>query len=286
MDDELKAIQDDLDSVLERLADYMGNESQKIEDIDPRTYSKEDAARAALRYLAVEDSTLEDVIRGGFFSEKRLKEGPSEATILGEYADHEGEVSTLIEALCALQEWLISAWVPESRHMDTLAQAVNDWSSKDGRFIGESMGLELTPRRQIDPRRDEKREAIAKVWAIHKIDPETYPIGEALFELVGEQFGMAARTVSRAYYSEDGRFGRNFFEEVSNDPELTESLMPLALEMFGGVLDDSCGEITYWKMALDPCSWRVFPDAPRLNLSLDEEELLFTPLDLSETCEN
>ena len=214
MDDELKAIQDDLDNALERLSCYMEHKSHKSEDIEPRTYSKADAARAVLSYLAVEDSTLEAAIRAGLFSEKRLKEAPSDTTMLGEYANHGGEVSTLIEALRALQEWLISAWVPQSHHMDTLAQAVNSWSAKDGRFIGESMGLELTPKRQIDPRRDEKREAIAKVWAIHKIDPETYPIGEALFELVGEQSGMAARTVSRAYYSEDGRFGRNFFEEV------------------------------------------------------------------------
>ncbi|MEG3081321.1 hypothetical protein R3F64_15765 [Halomonas sp. 5021] len=286
MDDELKAIQDDLDNVLERLAVYMGHESQKSEDIGPRTYRKEDAARAALSYLEVEGVTLETSLRVGRFREKRLKEEHPEGTMLHHHARNRGEESTLIEALRALEEWLLTAWPPESHHLDTLALAVNEWSNKRGRFIGESMGLPITTGR-LDPKKDAKKGAVACVWALHKIDPKAYPLDVALFEFVGEQFGgMGERTVSRAYYSEDGRLGRNIFEEVANDPELTEYLMPLALEMFSEALDDSYGEITYWKMALDPCSWRVFADAPRLKLSPNEEELLFTPFDLSETCEN
>lgn len=286
MNDELKAIQDDLDSVLERLAYYMKHESHTSKDIKPQTYSKADAARAALSYLEVEGVTLETSLRVGRFRERRLKQSHPEATMLHQHANDEGVAPALIEALRALEDWLISAWVPETHHMDTLALAVNEWSNKRGRFIGESMGLPITAGR-LDPKKDAKQGAVACVWALNRMDPKTYPLDVALFEFVGEQFGgMGERTVSRAYYSEDGSFGRNLFEEVSNDPELTQSLMPLALEMFGEALDDSYGEITYWKMALDPCSWRVFPGAPRLNLSLDEEELLFTPLDLSETCEN
>lgn len=285
MDDELKAIQDDLDSVLERLACYMKHESHTSKDIEPQAYTKTDAARAALSYLEVEGVTLETSLRVGRFRERRLKESHPEATMLHQHANDESVAPALIEALRALEDWLISAWVPETHHMDTLALAVNEWSNKRGRFIGESMGLPITAGR-LDPKKDAKQGAVACVWALNRMDPKAYPLDVALFEFVGEQSGMASRTVSRAYYSEDGHVGRYFFEEISNDPELTEALMPLALEMFGEVLDDSYGEITYWKMALDPCSWRVFPDAPWLNLSLDEEELLFTPLDLSETCEN
>lgn len=286
MDDELKAIQADLDSVLERLADYMGNESQKSEDIEPRTYSKEDAARAALSYLEVEGATLETSLRAGRFRERRLKEDHPEGTMLRQHAKHRGEVSALIEALRALEEWFITAWPPESHHLDTLARAVNEWSNKRGRFIGESMGLPITTGR-LDPKKDAKQSAVACVFALHKIDPKAYPLDVALFEFVGEQFGgMGERTVSRAYYSEDGKFARDVFEEVLSDTDLKDALMPMALEMYGSLLDNSFGEVTYWKMAMDKNSWRVFPDAPRLKLSPDEEELLFAPIDLSESGEN
>ncbi|WP_249976059.1 hypothetical protein [Vreelandella olivaria] len=283
MDSELKAIQDDLDSVLERLANYMGKESQVSEGIDPRTYSKQDAARAALSYLEVEGVTLETSLRVGRFREKRLNESHPEGTMLHQHANSEGEVSSLIEALRAMEDWLLTAWPPESCHLEILARAVNEWSSKRGRFIGESMGLPITSGR-LDSNKDAKQMAVACVFALNKVNPKVYPIDVALFEFVGEQFGgMGERTVSRAFYNEEGKVAREVYEEVLSDPNLREALMPMALEMFGEALDDSHGKITYWKMAMDPCSWRVFPDAPRLRLSPDEEELLFAPIDLSET---
>ncbi|WP_445002987.1 hypothetical protein [Halomonas mongoliensis] len=198
MDDELKAIQADLDSVFDRLAAYMG-----AEEVDGAGKGREAAARVALHY-ARGRGRLGQSIRSAREAVGGCWEGPKIRTDsrLWELASTEQPegLADLVGAMRALWEWQWHRLPLEDRHSATLARAVDAWSHKQCQFIGENVGLELTPKRQRDPRASARERATHEVFALHQRNPEAFPLTEALFEKVGEWYGMSASTVKRAYY--------------------------------------------------------------------------------------
>ncbi|WP_431023306.1 hypothetical protein [Halomonas sp. H5] len=198
MDDELKAIQADLDGVLDRLAAYMGPE-----DGDETGKGREAAARVALHY-ARERGPLGRSVRTARDAASGCWEGPKIRP--GERLAELGESNTtaglaeLVGAMRALREWQWHRFPLEEKHTAALARAVGAWSHKQCQFIGESVGLELTPRRRVDPRAGARERAAHEVFALHQRNPEAFPLSQALFEKVGGWYGMSASTVARAYY--------------------------------------------------------------------------------------
>lgn len=217
MDDELKAIQGDLDSVLERLADYMNSEGSDKHDSVARNYKKPDAARVALHYVSTKGDALDASINSAEYCHDGLDRNaqgfPKGCRLREHPAGNEG-LSDLIEALRALESWIVTRWPLEDSHTQALAFAVNAWSQNECQFIGENVGLTLTPKRLVDWRKLARESAAEEVYVLNLRDPEAYPIGEALFEQVGQQFGMSAKTVSRAYYSKDAKMLRGAFDRA------------------------------------------------------------------------
>lgn len=209
MDDELKAIQNDLDSVLDRLSEYMTSDTLVTEGAEPQPSDREDAARVALRYTAGEDKTLEPSIHIARFVRAGISQ--SEGTVLGDCTTSDPESADFIEALSALDQWLANRWPLEEEHLDILALAVCAWSNRECRYIGEDFGLTLTPKRQVDYRKMARHSAAWDAFMFHSDDPQANPVDETLFERAGEPYGMSASTVSRAYYADDARALRKVF---------------------------------------------------------------------------
>ncbi|MCE8040782.1 hypothetical protein HOP60_01270 [Halomonas daqingensis] len=198
MDDELKAIQADLDSVLDRLAAYVSSE-----EVDGAGKDREAAARVVLHYARGRGSLGQSVRIAGEVVEG-CRQGPKirPDSRLGELADVEQNdgLADLVGAMHALWEWQWHRLPLEEKHTAVLARAVDAWAHKRCQFIGENFGLELTPKRRVDPRASARERAAHEVFALHQWHPETFPLTEALFEKIGEQYGMSTSTVARAYY--------------------------------------------------------------------------------------
>ncbi|WP_254277743.1 hypothetical protein [Halomonas sp. 3H] len=212
MDDELKAIQADLESVLDRLADYMSSDKLTSDYAEPQPSDREDAARVALRHVATRSPSLESSIHAArYVREGRPADLYAEGTMLRDHPEDSEELAELMAALRALDGWLIDQWPLEDEHLQTLALAVSAWSDKEGQFIGENAGLTLTPKCKLDRRKLARESAAFDAWSLHASDPQANPIDETLFERAGKPYGMSASVVKRAYYSEDARALREAF---------------------------------------------------------------------------
>ncbi|MEQ6917035.1 hypothetical protein [Halomonas aquatica] len=200
MDEELMAIQADLDSVLDRLAEYMS--SDKLESvIEAHPSSRKDAARVALHYASTHHLICSIEIS------RIAKFGPSSnaaSARLGVQTEGlPSEHVELLEALMAVVDSGGTSWPLEDEHLEALRDAVTAWADKECQFIGESAGLTLTPKREVDRRKRARTAAARDAYNLHNSDPRKYPVDEALFEEAGKRYGMSSRTVSRAYYSQN-----------------------------------------------------------------------------------
>lgn len=204
MADELKAIQAELDSLLDRLSAHLEH------DAEPSP-GREDAARVVLHYaregrsLEASVCTARDVARGRW-------QGPkiTPTSRLGELADsdHPEGLAPLVEAMCAIWEWQWHRFPLEDKHAAAMARAVDAWSSKQCQFIGENLGLELTPKRcggvrQVDPRGAVREMAAHDARSRHQHDPTENPTGTGLFERVGEHYALSEGATRRAYYADE-----------------------------------------------------------------------------------
>ena len=212
MDDELKAIQADLDNVLDRLAEYMSSDKLTTDHAEPQPSDREDAARVALRYASGNGATLEPSIHvARYVRYGRGAENYAEGTVLRDHPSESEELAELLDALRALDGWLEGGWPLEDGHLETLALAGSAWSNKEGQYIGETAGLQLTPKRQLDRRKLARESAAMDAYWLHVRDPEANPVDESLFERAGKPYGMSASVVKRAYYTEDARALREIF---------------------------------------------------------------------------
>lgn len=234
MDDELRAITADLDSVLYRLANYMSSEKLKTKDVEPQHSNRVDAAHVVMCSVALDEAqgpgypkfnieraihisrlAKEGVLSRFHFEEKgapyhfsrcdRAVLDQNEGSRLNEQADEGHESATLDELLTAMRalvNWRITRWPLEDEHMESLLYAVESWANREGAYIGEAEGLTLTPKRQIDRRRWLRERAAWSAYSMHMDDPKANPVDEHLFEKAGERFSMSASVVKRAYYSD------------------------------------------------------------------------------------
>ncbi|MGY4876670.1 hypothetical protein ACLUEY_02140 [Vreelandella aquamarina] len=227
MDDELKAIQDDLDAVLERLGKYLHQGQYGFWNLTPRrksyelkraapfapapwilnepyTSSKEDAARVVFQYVCGRQrnklkpysnmaQTILDV--GCIRAQREIKT----AELI---EDHGEDLGHLLSAFNSLANcYSHGLHPPETLHTELLGHAVDAYLRKEVEYLGQNFGLELNSKRDVDRKAQQRFSAVLNVFSKHRQDPKRYPIGEALFELAGTPYGMSASVVKRAYYS-------------------------------------------------------------------------------------
>ncbi|WP_172116691.1 hypothetical protein [Halomonas hibernica] len=224
MDDELKAIQDDLDNVLERLGKYLNRGQYGFLYPSPRrrtyeykptapyspaawildgpyTSPREDAARVIFQYACAHQrkksihytnmaQAIFDVscIRGK--REQRTKELTEK---------HGEDLGHLLAAMDSMANHRLHPL--ETRHIQLLGFAADAYLRKEVEYFGQNFELQLNSKREVDRKASQRRLAVLTVFNKHRHDPGRYPIGEALFELAGEPFGMSASVVKRAYYA-------------------------------------------------------------------------------------
>ncbi len=226
MDDELKAIQADLDNVLDRLAEYMRATSlclypsprlkntsdypnHKVAPAPwilegPATTPREDAARVVFQYACgrtpqrdVPYTNLSAAIDDTTWA--RWKRDQATESLTKAHGERPGR---LLAAIDALRDWSQSGrQPPEAHHFRALSISASAYHHKRVEYFGQDAGLPAHPKRQVDRRGGDRVSAVLAVFSLHRQDPEAYPIGEALFERAGEPFGMSASVVKRAYYS-------------------------------------------------------------------------------------
>ncbi|AJY50633.1 hypothetical protein [Halomonas sp. KO116] len=227
MDDDLKAIQDDLDRVLERLGKYLHRGQYGFCNLTPRkrtyerrpdaqfapppwildgpvTSPREDAARVIFQYVCGrqrEQITRYTNMAQVIFDVGCIRRQREEKTV--ELIEKHGEdLGHLLAAIDALSNVYAHGWQPlETIQMEMLGHAASSYRSKHVEYIGQEFGLQSHPKREVDKRAEQRFSAVLTVFNKNRQDPKRYPIGEPLFELAGEPYGMSASVVSRAYYA-------------------------------------------------------------------------------------
>lgn len=227
MDDELKAIQDDLDNVLERLGKYLNR--QKFGFLYPaprrRTYERspnapfapapwildgpatsprEDAARVVFQFVCGrqrEKITRYTNMAQAIFDVSCIRHQREQKT--KDLTEKHGEdLGHLLATFDALSRVYADGWHPlETIQFELLGHAASSYRNKGVEYIGQEFGVPLHPKREVDRRAEQRYSAVLTVFNKHRHDPKLYPIGPALFELAGEPYGMSASVVSRAYYA-------------------------------------------------------------------------------------
>lgn len=265
MDDELKAIQDDLDSVLERLGKYLNRgqygflypaPSRRTYErrpdapfapppwiLDgPATSTREDAARVIFQYVCGRQrkkSIRYTNIAQAIFDVSCIRRQREQRT--NELTEKHGEdLGHLLAAFDALANVYADGWHPlETIQVEMLGRTASSYRSKHVEYIGQEFGLPSHPKREVDKRAGQRFSAVLTVFNKNRQDPKCYPIGESLFELAGEPYGMSASVVKRAYYApgmqqELLRLGKKMDELETLHPSGAGNVAPIRGEEASG----------------------------------------------------
>lgn len=227
MDDELKAIQTDLDSVLERLASYMSSDKLFTQGIEWGEASKVDAAAVILNYSDTDSPSSTPMNLDGVIQRFRCDRAFQDSERSKQTAFHGEDLGKVIAAIKALSD---RRFVPDSHDLCILSIAANDFMEGKAKWFGESLGVPtvrslrkkdgetakppLVIDGYLDPTSSEKLDAAMDVFYIHK--EKNAPLDEALFELVGEYRGIKTGTLKAFYYSEKAKNMRKMDELVGD----------------------------------------------------------------------
>jgi len=253
MDDELKAIQDDLDSVLERIEKQLSGNDEKAK--------REFAAsvvynRALYRDNVVKKLTTEyeHSIFDSFFSSdgwdrhRRVyfpeilwsdKECKSPYTI-EKWQEKKAEFMYALQVVIDAYNKCLP--VPRSA-IETLGPSITRYLDYVDRYPGE-WALDYKDRileelEYNDPfmhpkkgetsinRKLHKQMVLAReVWLMNQNDPQKYPLDENLFDIVGQKYGVSSSTVNKAFYSKHAKRQRWWYErnlaEIKEAEKLNE----------------------------------------------------------------
>lgn len=210
MDDELKAIQDDLDSVLDRLSEYMAGDKLHTEFVQWDSATQEDAAVVAHAYATC--STPQDL--AGAIMRFRLARAQS-AEDADKYIDAYGEgAGGMVAAIAALVE---SSAVPDGWLLGVLRTAGHSFMGGESNWFGQAEGLPLARSKRKGERpapplvrggyleKNKNAKLMATLQVFLRSREGGMPIDDGLFELVGESENIKPGTLKAAYYSEEGR---------------------------------------------------------------------------------
>lgn len=238
MDDELKAIQDELDNVLERLAAYMGSDKLNTNFVKWDSATKEDAAAVIFSYAGAHTTVHTPMDIASVIHRFRLDRAEiysKEDEYLDAFGDEVGGLVSAINALSA------SGTVPDSYHLNNLSLASSDFMDGRAKWFGESQGLPLvTTRRKgeavkpplfiagyLDKEKHFKLMASIEVYFLHR--DKGIPIDDGLFELVAEQMSIKPGLLKAFYYSDeakDFRHAHEIVEDINGKPIGAPSINP------------------------------------------------------------
>ncbi|APX94306.1 hypothetical protein BWR19_15945 [Halomonas sp. 1513] len=225
MDDELKAIQSDLDSVLDRLAEYMGSDKLSTRVVEWDGATREDAAGVIFSYAGASGTAhtpmgLDGVIT--LFRLSRADNAKQEDEFVAAYGE---DVGHLVSAIAALSD---PDTVPDSYHLSTLGSAAYDFMEGSAKWFGQGQGMPLVRARKakdgelakpplvidgyLDKHRHSKLMAAMQVYFASRDLGK--PIDDGLFEEVGERLGIKPGTLKAAYYSDSAKRSRRAHEIV------------------------------------------------------------------------
>ncbi|NYS60816.1 hypothetical protein [Vreelandella salicampi] len=227
MDDELKAIQDDLDAVLERLGRHLQQSKYAFFIFTPRkrsyerqpdapfapapwildgpyTSPREDAARVVFQYVCGRQrksiKPYANIMRAIYDVCSIRNERERRTIKLVE--EHGEDLGHLIAAITNMTDcYSHGLHPPETLHTELLGHAAEAYLRKEVEYLGQDFGLKLNSKREVDRKAQKRFSAVLTVFNKHRQDSKRYPIGEALFELAGAPYGMSASVVKRAYYA-------------------------------------------------------------------------------------
>lgn len=219
--EELKSIQADLDSLLDRLAKYMGSDklshvrhlpdgSKRVtHDAEPQPSDRQDAARAIFQYATTEGFSagrLDFAILETRRARKRMK--AADAELIRSAADASGNLRA---ALAAIDIWNIAGHPIENHHMLALWRSTHVFLDRRSEYFGEEVGLNH-PKRSVKRNKLKHYLAADEAWGLHLSDPKKYPVDDNLFREAAGRHGLSGGVVKRAYYSEEMKAAR---EEVN-----------------------------------------------------------------------
>lgn len=227
MDDELKAIQADLDNVLERLASYMSGDKLHTQWIEWGEASKADAATVILNYADTDSPSNTPMNLDGVIVLFRGARASQDAERDKQIAFHGEEIGEVVAAIGALSE---SSFVPDSQDRGILSSASYDFMEGRSKWFGESLGMPtvralrkkdgetakppLVIGGYLDALSSDKLNAAMDVFFIHR--EKSIPLDEGLFELVGKHRGIKAGTLKAFYYSDKAKRMRKAHELVED----------------------------------------------------------------------
>lgn len=227
MDDELKAIQDDLDSVLSRLAGYMSSDKLTTEFVEWGEATREDAANAIFSYAGAHSTTsppqdLSSVIC--LFRLSRAYSGSRENTFIDNHGEDAG---SMVTAIAALRE---SDALPQSDQLSLLRSAAHSFMEGEAKWFGQGQGLPLVrPRKTgeqeaprpplvtdgyIDKLRHPRLMAAMDVYFANRDLSKS--IDDGLFEEIGDLHAIKPGTLKAIYYSDEAKRLRHAHELVED----------------------------------------------------------------------
>jgi hypothetical protein len=242
VDDELKAIQADLDDVLERLTNYMSSDKLHTQWIEWGVANKADAAAVILNYADTDSPTSTPMNLDGIIGRFRNARASQDAERKKQIAFHGEKLGEVVAAIRALSE---SSFVPDSQDLSILFSAAHDFMEGRSKWFGESLGLPavralrkkdgetakppLVIDGYLDPLLNEKLDAAMDVFFIHR--EKNIPLDEGLFELVGQHRGIKTGTLKAFYYGDKAKRMRKAHELVEDIRGITMSCCPTDIEI-------------------------------------------------------
>ncbi|MFI2817975.1 hypothetical protein [Vreelandella piezotolerans] len=242
MDDELKAIQADLDDVLKRLANYMSGDKLHTQWIEWGEASKADAAAVILNYADTDNPSSTPMNLDGVIVRFRCARASQDTERNKQIAFHGEEIGEAVAAISALSD---SSFVPDSQDLSILSSAAYDFMEGRSKWFGESLGIPtvralrkkdgetakppLVIGGYLDALSKDKLNAAMDVFFIHR--EKNIPLDEGLFELVGQHRGIKTGTLKAFYYSDKAKAMRKAHGLVEDIRGITMNCCPTDIEI-------------------------------------------------------
>ncbi|MCL7929148.1 hypothetical protein [Halomonas llamarensis] len=223
MDEELQAIQADLDNVLERLAKHMNSKSECSQISVREKVDLEDAAAVVLLYSNKEkiSKSLNSLIE--IFLVHKEEQASKKANFI---EVHGNRLGTLLACFDALSNTLI---VPSHNELKLLSVMANDFMEGRSKWVGQSLGLPLTRPRKTKENEPAKPPLVTDGYVDNKYtwkmigamdvyyaqEQNKTPIDDGLFELIAKRWNIKPGTLKDFYYNDDGVKKYKDFKELA-----------------------------------------------------------------------
>jgi hypothetical protein len=198
MDDELKAIQADLDNILQRLEAYLDRgDAPQFSAIESHYESTKELSNSVVGTYAMQNASsrrLDNALAAALSAVDSVERNRSELT---ESFNSKKAVNVLsaLDAITLAQRLKVPL---RKKYMDALISPIERYKNQQDHYLGESAGL---PRyKRVNSNQEAKKYAAFLVYTLHKGDPKQYPLGPITWESVGKSVHLSPSTVRNAYY--------------------------------------------------------------------------------------